>query len=162
MATGSREQQIEQISRGGQQVPIRKQNYDFQQESQFYVDVLTKELCEVNEEGTFVIVSDGGDELSSGGSDDELDGLDADDGTLEGLNVDDSIRNQIEAPMPMQVAAKDSQINQTQGKQQSPKQEMSQLQMGTEANQSFEVLRVSDSENSQQIVNNLDGPLFES
>ena len=51
--------------------PIRSNNYDFQQESHFYVDVLTKggELCDINEDGTFVIMSDGSDE----GSDEDED-----------------------------------------------------------------------------------------
>ena len=52
--------------------PIRSNNNDFRQESHFYVDVLTKggELCDINEDGTFLIMSDGSDE---GSDEDEAD-----------------------------------------------------------------------------------------
>ena len=49
-------------------MPVRQNKYDFQQESHFYVDVLTKggDLCETHEDGTYVIVSDGsGDDESA-------------------------------------------------------------------------------------------------
>lgn len=105
------------LPRDSQQIPIRKYNYDFQTESQFYVDVLTKELCELNEEGTFTIVSDGADDLSSDNSDDDLENLEADDTSLAAADDDGIISNQIESSVPMQVITKDSQFNQTQGKQ---------------------------------------------
>lgn len=48
-------------------MPIRQNRYDFHQESHFYVDILTKggDLCQTQEDGTYVIVSDGSDQEDS-------------------------------------------------------------------------------------------------
>ena len=86
----------------------RQNRYDFQEESRFYVDVLTRggDLCESHEDGTYVIVSDGSDMMMD---DDEMDkDLDA----------------EHEAQEPTGVSPQrglDIQFNQTQGQQQSPK-----------------------------------------
>ena len=44
-------------------MPVRKNIYDFQQESNYYIDILSKEagFCETLDDGTKVIVSDGSD-----------------------------------------------------------------------------------------------------
>ena len=92
------------------------------QESHFYVDVLTKggDICEINEDGTFAIVSDG--------SDDEDEDEDSDQDNIERVDEqqagqEDMNDTQVVDQMMSNLAhqSKNSQFNQTQGKQHSPK-----------------------------------------
>lgn len=82
---------------------VRQNRYDFQDESHFYVDVLTKggDLCETHEDGTYVIVGDGSDEDES--AEEEPD------------------QEMAESPTASPPKGLDSQYKQTQGQQQSPK-----------------------------------------